>query len=270
MKFSSNHSWSISNQRLDLADCPGKFFFVLLLFFFIMWILSVYHHHLCIQPLFNIHLFSKLLWLQMDPLLPSPWQQRRLPTLTAASHRPHHTPPPDSPSRELILSRSPPPEETFGAEKLPRHHFPVIHRRLPWTPTMVRYVILQRYLREIPPQISFRNTRISAWFTPQKGHLRGVKLLSPEDWSPAPKSIQLDDDASTIASEEIYPDFGVDDGNVDWQDDDDDPADAPGRAHSHSLTGTTSQSPPPPTQYWTHRTGTAASQWYLPAHVCSF
>ena len=111
---------------------------------------------------------------------------------------------------------------------------------------MVRYVILRRYLREIPTQISFRNTRISAWFTPRKGHLRGVKLLSPAASSPAPKSIQLDDDASTIASEESYLDFGVDEGNVDWQDDDDDPAESPGRAHSRNPTGNTSQPPSRP------------------------
>ena len=80
---------------------------------------------------------------------------------------------------------------------------------------MVRYAILLRHLREIPPQISFRNTRFSAWLTPQKGHLRDVKLLSPAAWSPAPKTTQLDDDASTIASDESYPDFGVDDENVD-------------------------------------------------------
>ena len=111
---------------------------------------------------------------------------------------------------------------------------------------MVRYAILRSHLREIPPQISFRNTRFSVWFTPRKVHLRGVKLLSPTAWSPAPKTIQLDDDASTIASEESYTGFGVDDENVDWTDDGDDPADAPLRAYSYSSTDNGQPPPPPP------------------------
>ena len=108
---------------------------------------------------------------------------------------------------------------------------------------MVRYAILRRHLREIPPQNSFCNTRFSAWFTPRKGHLRGVKLPSPAAWSPAPKTTQLEDDASTIASEESHTDFGVDDENHDCKDDDDDPVNAPWRAYNHSLTGISSQPP---------------------------
>ena len=110
-------------------------------------------------------------------------------------------------------------------------------------PTMVWYVILRRYLQEIPPQISFRNTRFSAWFTPRKGHLRGVKLPSLAPWSPDLKPTHLDDDASTIASEERYPDCGSDDGNADWLDDDDVTADAPPCAHSSYHNKTTSQPP---------------------------
>ena len=113
-------------------------------------------------------------------------------------------------------------------------------------PTMFQYVILRRYLREIPPQISFRNTRFSAWFAPRKGHLLEVKLPSLEPWIPDLKPTQLDNDASTIALEESYQDFGSDDGNYDWLDDDDVTADAPPCAHSSHHTETPSQPPSQP------------------------
>ena len=36
LKFASNHSWSRSNQRLDLADCPWKLYFFVFYFSFLL------------------------------------------------------------------------------------------------------------------------------------------------------------------------------------------------------------------------------------------
>ena len=109
---------------------------------------------------------------------------------------------------------------------------------------MVRYVILRRLLQEIPPLISFRNTRFSAWLTPRKGHLRGVKLPSPATWSPDLKPAQLDDDASTIALEDSYPELRSDDKNDDWPDDDNVDDNAPSGDPSYHQTDPPSQPPP--------------------------
>ena len=49
---------------------------------------------------------------------------------------------------------------------------------------MVRYMILRRFLREIPPWISFRDSQVSAWLTPKVGHLRGVATPDLATWSP--------------------------------------------------------------------------------------
>ena len=109
---------------------------------------------------------------------------------------------------------------------------------------MVRCVILRRLLQEIPPLISFRNTHFPAWLTPRKGHLRGVKLPSPATWSPDPKTDQLDDDASTIASEDSYPELRSDNENDDWPDDENVNDNAPSGDPSHHQTNHTSQPPP--------------------------
>ena len=47
---------------------------------------------------------------------------------------------------------------------------------------MVRYVILRRFLQEIPPLIYFRDLRVSAWTTPPRGHLRGFANPDPATW----------------------------------------------------------------------------------------
>ena len=47
---------------------------------------------------------------------------------------------------------------------------------------MVRYMILRRFLREIPPRISFRDLRVLAWTTPRWGNLRGVATPDPATW----------------------------------------------------------------------------------------
>ena len=108
---------------------------------------------------------------------------------------------------------------------------------------MVRYVILRKCIHEIPPLVSFHNTCFLAWFTPQKGRLRGVKLPSPEPWSPDLKPAQLHDDALTIASEDSYPNFWLDDGNDNWSDDDNVDNDAPPGAQSYHHTDTSIQTP---------------------------
>ena len=128
-------------------------------------------------------------------------------------------------------------------QKISPSPFPRNTPTITLNPTMVGYVILCRYLREIPPQISFRNNRSSVWFTPQKGNLRGVKIPSQAPWSPDIKPTQLDDYTITIASEESYPDFGSDGGNDDWLDEDDITVDAPPCAHSSHYTDTPSQHP---------------------------
>ena len=48
--------------------------------------------------------------------------------------------------------------------------------------SMVWYVILHRFLQEIPPWISFRDIHVSAWTTPRRGHLRGVATPDPATW----------------------------------------------------------------------------------------
>ena len=113
-------------------------------------------------------------------------------------------------------------------------------------PTMVRYVILRRLLHEIPRLVSFRNPRFSAWFTPRKDHLRGVTLPSPAPWSPNLKPAQLDNDASTIALEESYPELRSDNENDDWPDDDNVDNNAPSGDSSYHHTDPPSQ---PPSQH---------------------
>ena len=54
----------------------------------------------------------------------------------------------------------------------------VIHVRT----SMVCYVILRRFLWEIPPRISFRDIRVSAWATPRRGHIRGIANPDPATW----------------------------------------------------------------------------------------
>ena len=50
---------------------------------------------------------------------------------------------------------------------------------------MPRYVILPRFLREIPATISiFRQFHPSAWLTTKKGFLHGVDTPDPATWSP--------------------------------------------------------------------------------------
>ena len=50
--------------------------------------------------------------------------------------------------------------------------------------SMVRYVILRRFLREIPPWISFRDPQVLAWLTPKRGNLRGVANPDLATWGP--------------------------------------------------------------------------------------
>ena len=113
---------------------------------------------------------------------------------------------------------------------------------------MVRYAILHRFLREIPPKISLWNTCISAWLTPRQGHLRGVKIPDAESWSPFTKYKKLIDDAThTISvSDDYEPDFGSDDEN-DWSYDnaDNENNKASHKAQNFGQIADTSHNPPP-------------------------
>ena len=51
---------------------------------------------------------------------------------------------------------------------------------------MVRYVILRKILREVPPYISFRPTRLSAWIFAKGGHIHSVQNPDPATWSTPP------------------------------------------------------------------------------------
>ena len=70
---------------------------------------------------------------------------------------------------------------------------------------MVRYVILRRFLREIPPSISiFRQFRPSAWLTPKRRFLHGVDTPDLATWSPNHEKETFHDDetAATDISED--------------------------------------------------------------------
>ena len=86
---------------------------------------------------------------------------------------------------------------------------------------MVRYVILRRFLREIPPKISLRNTYISAWLTPQQGHLQGVHIPDAVFWIPFPNYTHSIDDGHHTApvSDNYEPDIGSDNESY-WPDND--------------------------------------------------
>ena len=90
--------------------------------------------------------------------------------------------------------------------------------------SMVRYVILYKILREVPPYISFRPTRLSAWIFAKGGHLHSVQTLDPATWSTP--TTEFPD----IVSLPSYPDanvsmpdaFPADEGSTmeSWSDDD--------------------------------------------------
>ena len=68
---------------------------------------------------------------------------------------------------------------------------------------MVRYVILRRFLHKVPPKRSFQNTGISAWLTPRRGHLWGVKFTDSNIWKPVSNNNQsLDDNAHTMSDDD--------------------------------------------------------------------
>ena len=112
---------------------------------------------------------------------------------------------------------------------------------------MVRYVILRRFLRDIPPKISLRNTYISVWITPRRGHLQGVNISDASSWIPFPNCIQSIDDAHHTApvSDDYVPDFGLDDESY-WPDDDNDDKnnEASHDAQNFSRISNTNHNPP--------------------------
>ena len=90
---------------------------------------------------------------------------------------------------------------------------------------MVRYVIFCRFLQEIPPWISFRNPRVSAWLTPKRGHLRGVATPDPATWGPdiSKEYFPADVPEATGMTDEDYGDN--DEEMDDWPDADGDSRD---------------------------------------------
>ena len=68
---------------------------------------------------------------------------------------------------------------------------------------MVRYVILRKILREVPPYISFRPTRLSAWIFAKGGHIHSVQTPDPATWSTPPTEF------TNIVSLPSYPDANV-------------------------------------------------------------
>ena len=88
---------------------------------------------------------------------------------------------------------------------------------------MVRYVVLRRFLQEIPSRISFRDPRVSAWLTPKGGHLRGVATPALADWGAGllPKNLFDGVPAATETDDEDYGDSS-DEEMDDWPEDDDD------------------------------------------------
>ena len=88
---------------------------------------------------------------------------------------------------------------------------------------MVRYVTLRRFLREIPPWISFRDSQVSAWLTPKGGYLRGVTTPDLATWSPehSTEYSSADVPAATVITNEDCVDSS-DEEMEDWQDDDGD------------------------------------------------
>ena len=63
---------------------------------------------------------------------------------------------------------------------------------------MVRYVFLRRFLREIPPWISFRAPQASAWLSPKGGHLRGVDTPDVATWSPKHYTVYSSAEVPTV------------------------------------------------------------------------
>ena len=115
-------------------------------------------------------------------------------------------------------------------------------------------MILRRFLHEIPPKISLQNTCISAWLTPQRGHLRGVKISDAASWSHFPNYKQPINNAThTIYVTDNYKlDFGSVDGN-NWSDDaaKNESNKASHDAQNFSKISDTNHNPPPPQ----HNTG---------------
>ena len=88
---------------------------------------------------------------------------------------------------------------------------------------MVRYVVLRRFLQEIPPWISFRNPQVSDWITLKGGHIRGVATPDLSTWGPenlteyssadVPAAMGITDEDYGDSSNEEMEDWSDDDGD---------------------------------------------------------
>ena len=91
---------------------------------------------------------------------------------------------------------------------------------------MVRYVILRRFLQEIPSWISYRDPWVSAWITPKGGHIRGAATPYLATWGPEHLTEYLPADvpAATGMTDEDYGDSSDEEMEY-WPDDNGDSAD---------------------------------------------
>ena len=69
---------------------------------------------------------------------------------------------------------------------------------------MVRYAILRKFLQELPLWVSFRDPRVSDWFTPRGGHLREVAIPDLATWGAGllPKYLSAEVPAATELTDE--------------------------------------------------------------------
>ena len=91
---------------------------------------------------------------------------------------------------------------------------------------MVRYVILRKFLQELPRWVSFRDPRGSDWFTPRGGHLREVAIPDLATWGAglSPKDLSAEVPAATALTDEETGDSS-DEETDDWPADDSDGGD---------------------------------------------
>ena len=132
------------------------------------------------------------------------------------------------------------------------------------TIVMVRYVILRRFLCDIPPKLSFWNTCISAWLTLQQGNLRGVQFPDSTIWKPVSNNNQSWDDIVHTMSDDHEPEFERNNGN-DWSDinfDDKNNDASHDDAKNSNQVSKTNNNPPP------HHTGHIKMVKSRPSDTC--
>ena len=100
---------------------------------------------------------------------------------------------------------------------------------------MVCYVILRKFLQELPLWVNFRDPQGSDWFAPRGGHLREVAIPYLATWGAGllPKDLSAKVPVATELTDEDTGDSS-DEETEDWPADDSDSGDS------------SSEDPPPP------------------------